>query len=289
MLRARFPSRSPRSAGRCGCWRRGLATLLFYRNGRGVALTTAGEIFLGHARAVLERIERAEREIAALGGMPQGVVTLGLPPSVSAVLLRPLVVTLAARFPLIRLRVEEGFSGKVAEWLQSGKVDLAIVYQDKATSNFVSQKLLTEQLMLNHHPSLQPGAEITAAMLAGLPLALPARPHGLRRLVESGMAAQGQTLDIRFEMDSLMVLKGLAMEGVASTILPFGAVSAEVAAGMLVATPIVSPSLTRVMVLAMANGRALDTTHRAVIEVVREVAADRGVEHPPTPSKGEAE
>ncbi|RVT90986.1 LysR family transcriptional regulator [Sphingomonas crocodyli] len=257
-----------------------LGAPLLYRNGRGVMMTAAGEIFLAYARDVLEKVERAERDIAALRGTPRGEVILGLPPSVSAVLLRRIIVALSERFPLIRLRVQEGFSGNVAEWLLAGKVDLAIIYEHHRPQSAQAERLLVEELPLVHSPSLVLPPVLTSVDLGAIPLVLPARPHGLRMVVEKRVAEHGGSLDVRFEMDSLLIMKELAIEGVAATILPVGAVTREVQEGRLAITPIVSPKITRVMALATASSRPLENTHRAVIRVIREVAGSPQGEAP---------
>lgn len=253
-----------------------LSAPLFYRNGRGVMLTSAGEVFLSRARHVLEQVEGACRDVAALTDEPQGTVTLGLPPSVSMMLLRPLIVTLAETHPLIRLRVKEGFSGNVWEWLQAGKVDLAIIYEDNRSNTCRSEPLLKEELLLIHSPALTLAERVTVDDLSGLPLVLPGRPHGLRLLVEQRMAELGKELMIRFEVDSMVMMKELAAEGVASTILPLGAVHREINAGILRATPLLTPSITRTMALATAANRPFDAAHRAVLRIVRDIASQQG-------------
>ena len=249
-----------------------LGAPLLYRNGRGVMMTAAGEIFLAHSREILARVDRAEREVSALRGMPRGDVVLGLPPSVSAVLLRHIVVAVSEKYPMINLRVQEGFSGTVAEWLLAGKVDLAIIYDHHQPQTAQSERLLVEELPLVHAPSLKLPDTLTSADFAGIPLVLPARPHGLRLLVEKRIAEHGGTLNVRFEMDSLLTMKELAMEGVAATILPLGSVTREIEQGLLVATPIVAPKITRIMTLATATSRPLENTHRVVIRIIREIA-----------------
>lgn len=249
-----------------------LGAPLLYRNGRGVTMTAAGEIFLAHAREVLERIARAERDVAGLLGTPRGEVVLGLPPSVSAVMLRRIVVAVAEQYPQISLRIQEGFSGTVAEWLLAGKVDLAIIYERHQPQNAQAERLLVEELPLIHNPDLVLPPTLTARDLRGIPLVLPAKPHGLRILVEKAVAEQGGELDIRFEMNSLLTMKELAMEGVAATILPVGSVTREIEQGQLAATPIISPKITRIMTLATASSRPLENTHRAVIRLIREIA-----------------
>ena len=189
-------------------------------------------------------------------------------------MLRRIIVAVAERYPLIRLRVEEGFSGNVADWLLRAKVHLAIVYEHHRPQNAESEKLLVEELPLVHCPSLQLPPKITSADLVGIPLVLPANPHGLRTVVEKRVAKFGGQLDVRFEMDSLLIMKELAAEGVVSTILPLGSVIREVEQGLLAVTPIVSPTIRRVMTLATATSRPLESAHRAVIRIIREVAAE---------------
>lgn len=262
-----------------------LGTLLFHRNGRGIELTAAGEIFLGHARQVIEHLARAQREIASLQGVPRGVVKLGLPPSVCATILRPLVTMVADRHPQIVLRIEEAISANLAEWLETAKVDLAIVYLHRAKPGFDSEALLTEDLLLVHHPDLAIDGPVTPAALAEVPLALPTAPSALRQLIEQGLAAHDLRPTIRFDIDSVLVLKGLAMDGTASTILPYAAVQAEVGAGMLQVTPIAAPVLTRTMALLLPNGRPLDLASRAVLRAIRDVAATLRVAKVPSAAR----
>jgi LysR family nitrogen assimilation transcriptional regulator len=250
---------------------------LLYRNGRGITMTAAGEIFLAPAREVLTRVERSKRDVAALRGTPCGEVVLGLPPSISSVLLKRVVIALAERYPLVRLKIQEGFSGAVAEWLLAGKVDLAIIYGRHSPQTAHAEPLLVEELPLVHSPTMVLPPAITSAALAKIPLVLPARPSGLRLIVERRMAEQGGSIDIRFEMDSLTLMKDLAIEGIVATILPAATVAREVAEGLLCVTPILSPAITRVMTLAVAAGSPLENCHRAVMRVIREVAdAEQG-------------
>jgi LysR family nitrogen assimilation transcriptional regulator len=249
-----------------------LGSPLFYRNGRGVTLTAAGELLLGHARDILQRIAVAEQDVLGLSSTPKGEVVLGLPPSVSATLLRPVVVSLAERFPSVQLRAREGFSASVAEWLLAGTVDLAIVYDTHCTRSTLADELLVEQLYLVHSPAMRLPGTVSLSDLAHIPLVLPARPHGLRMLVEKAAHGLAGGLDIRFEIDSLNIMKELASDGIVATILPVGAVTREVEQKLLQATPLASPNITRRMMLATAANRPLESAHRTVLQIIREVA-----------------
>ena len=251
-----------------------LSQRLFHRNGRGAAINTAGEALLRHARAVLARLDEAEREIGALRKAPRGDVRIGLSPAVSATLLRPLIATLASKYPCIQLHVEERFSDDLLACLQAGKVDLAILYEDQRSGIALFESLLVEELFLVHSPGLDVPGEIDAALLAALPLALPARPNSLRLFIERRMAEWGHAPNVRQEMNSLLVLKEFAVDGIASTILPYGAVARDVETGIVRAKPLGALGFTRVMGLAVPAGRALDARHRVVTQEIRAILSN---------------
>jgi LysR family nitrogen assimilation transcriptional regulator len=251
-----------------------LSQRLFHRNGRGAALNTAGRLFLGHAQAILARIEEAQREVSALREAPQGEVRIGLSPSISATLLRPLIASLASQYPRIKIHVEERFSDDLLPCLHTGKVDFAVLYEDQRSGTTLFEKLLIEELFLVHGPGLRLPAEIDAALLAALPLALPARPNSLRLFIERRLAEYGQALNVQQEMNSLLMLKEFAAEGVAATILPYGVVTRDVETGLVCAKPLKALNLSRVMGLAVANGRALDAAHQAVIRTIRAIVSN---------------
>ena len=125
-----------------------LGVKLFYRNGRGIILTEAGKMLEQHAKGILEQAARAASEIAALQTSPYGTVAVGMPPSVGAVLTVPLVERYREQYPQIAMRVVEGFSGHVLEWLLTGKIDVAVLYNAPALSNVLSEPLLRDELVL---------------------------------------------------------------------------------------------------------------------------------------------
>lgn len=251
-----------------------LSQRLFHRNGRGAALNAAGRVFMGHAHAILARIEEAQREVCALRQAPQGEVRIGLSPSISATLLRPLITSVASHYPRIKIHVEERFSDDLLPCLQTGKVDFAVLYEDQRSGIALFDKLLIEELFLVHGPGLALPAEIDAAVLAALPLALPARSNSLRLFIERRMAEYGHAPNVLQEVNSLLMLKEFAAEDVAATILPYGVVARDVGTGIVRARSLKALNFSRVMGLAVANGRALDAAHQVVIQTIRAIVSD---------------
>ena len=246
---------------------------LFRRTGRGVTLTPAGEILLSYAVSTMEGSARVQREIKALGGLRQGALTLGVLPSVGAALLKPLIVQLHEKHPGIHLSVKEAMSGTMLDFLQSGKVDIAIVYDGRFPSSIIAEHLLTDNIYAVRKRRPDGLKFLTGAMLKKMPLVLPCVNHGIRQLVDSKMHAHNIDLDIRFEIDSVPTIKDLILATDLTTLLPYGAVSDEVEAGMLEVLPLVEPALQRRLALATTGG-ALDNVKRTVLKAVQSVVQD---------------
>lgn len=253
-----------------------LGTALFYRNGRGVVLTDVGEVFLARARGILAEREALRQDMRASVSELDGTVKLAVPPSVGLVLLAPLLRQIRADLPRVRMRVMEGFSGHVAEWLVAGKVDLAVLYKMKASALLDAEHLLFEDMFLISAPDAPPlgvANGVSVAELAGEELVLPGPPHGLRVLVEEAAAKAGVTLNVSIELETLPTIHDLVGSGGIRTILPLTAVSRELQAGRLVAQRI-TPAINRELILAHAPHRAAAPVTKAVVRLIRAQISD---------------
>ncbi|MBS0532638.1 MAG: LysR family transcriptional regulator [Proteobacteria bacterium] len=258
-----------------------LGVKLFYRNGRGIILTEAGKMLEKHAKGILEQAARASSEIGALQTSPHGSVAIGMPPSVGAVLTVPLVEHYREQYPQIAMRVVEGFSGHVLEWLLTGKIDVAVLYNAPATSNVLSEPLLRDELVLlgaMKDPSKLPPGSVQAKVLAEIPMILPSRPHGLRVLIDQVFGKAGIKPNIIIEIDAMPSTLNLVEKGVGYTILSFSTVHHLVKAGRIKCFTIVRPQLTRQLLLATSSQRPMTVATRALTKMiatqVRELARD---------------
>ena len=105
-----------------------LGQRLLTRTGRGVVATEAGLAFLVHSRTLLELAERAREDLRDLNASPRGRVVIGLPPRVAHVFAAPLVQRFRERFPDAVITVAEALSLHLREWLISGRIDLALLF-----------------------------------------------------------------------------------------------------------------------------------------------------------------
>jgi LysR family nitrogen assimilation transcriptional regulator len=249
-----------------------LGAEFYYRTGRGIVLTEAGRLFEQHARGVLETTAGAKRAISALGSVPSGRVVIGMPPSVGAVLTAPIVKLFRAEFPRISLGVMEGFSGHVLEWLTTGRIDVAVLYNAPRSSVLVTEPLLSDELFLlgpANDPARAGSGPIKATRLAELPLILPSRPHGLRVLVDEFLSTVGVTPNVQVEIDAMQSTLSLVESGIGYTVLSYSCVHPLIEAGRIRAWSIVEPSMTRSLVVATATQRPLTKAARALVGFVR--------------------
>ncbi len=245
---------------------------LFYRNGRGVLLTEAGETFLARARTILADVEGLRQEMGRTAGVLDGTVTLAVPPSVGLILLAPLLSQIRADHPRIRMRVLEGFSGHVAEWLAAGKVDLAVLYKTRSSALLDAEHLLFEDMYLISSPQVARIGQddgVQLADIAGVELALPGPPHGLRIMVDEASARAQVPLTVAMELETLPTICDLVAAGTIRTILPLTAVQHDLTSGRLIAQKIIDPIISRELILAHAPHRAAAPVTKAVVRLIR--------------------
>jgi LysR family nitrogen assimilation transcriptional regulator len=232
---------------------------LFYRNGRGAILTDHGKRLLERALRVLEEIALAKQEALNARGESLENVVIGLTPTVARVLVQPLAAQLTRIFPNIRLRFAEGFSGHLLEWLDAGRVDIAVMYSGWAAGRLHAEHLISERLCLvasNQARRLKP--RTPTADLARLPLILPSAPHGMRRLVDMVAVDQKLSLKVVMEADSFGSILALVKANLGYSLLPTTAIQDELARGDFQASLLVEPEVTRTLILATPNNRPVE-------------------------------
>jgi LysR family nitrogen assimilation transcriptional regulator len=250
-----------------------LKVQLLVRHSRGVELTDAGVILLEHARDILERIEVARAAVRDSTSVQGERIIIGMAPSISAMLSYPLIKLGAQKFSNVSIVLVEELSSVLLEWLENGRIDIAIGYELLNSAKVSGDPLFIQDFFLVQSPAARPRRrKINFAELANIELLMPASPHGLRELMEAGAARLGLNLNIRFEVQSISILKELVERGICATVLSYGAVARECEEGRLVAAEIVNPPVKRIAYLAVSLRRPRSKAKDAVLAFIRELA-----------------
>ncbi len=248
---------------------------LFRRTGRGVITSELGTRIEGRVRAWLNDSDQLLAEIRADADVPMGEVRLAVLPSATHPLMTHVSQRLRAEFPRIRLNVREGQGSELDTLLDTGSVDMAILFRHQRPSG--DEKLLaTASTWLVSRPgdTVTSFPTIEFAQLAGLPLILPRKPAHWRAVLDDTARAKGFTLEAALEADSLKIQTELAMQTTGLyAILGSFAIDAEIRAGRLQASRIVNPDLRRHVTLAMPRQGQLTRASKVVSRLIRETVA----------------
>jgi LysR family nitrogen assimilation transcriptional regulator len=248
---------------------RELRSDLFYRHGRGVSLTPSGIRLREVAVQVLEQLALVSQEIQEDSANENGMVTLGVPPSIGATLCAPLSSGFAKIYPHARLRIREGFSGSLSEMLEAGRLDLAILYDARRRRDLLVTPLIRENLYLI---TPRQGAARTENVgwddVRNADLILPGPENGMRRVIERAARAADVSLTIRLEIDSVPAIRQLVASGAGAAILPYGAVHADVRAGILDARIVKEPGMEALLVVATPRSKPVTRTVRSLIKAI---------------------
>ncbi|MBV9558958.1 MAG: LysR family transcriptional regulator [Bradyrhizobium sp.] len=231
---------------------------LFLRNGRGVALTDAGKRLFDHSVGVLQLVSHAREDLGARRDEPIGQVTIGLPPSLARQLTLPLVDRFKQELPAARLAIVEGLSSHMMEWVTTGRIDVALVYNPEAQPGLEITPLLEEPLgLVSHAPKgkRRSTAALPMQELSRYPLIVPERVHTMRRLLETQAARAGVKLDIAWEVSSVPSIIDLVCAGHGHAVLTPSGVAASARARELSMRKLVDPTPTSVLCLAIPAHR----------------------------------
>ena len=252
-----------------------LGQRLFHRTGRGMQPTEFGKRMLPLARRATLEVARFDSEAKALRGKLSGTVAIGLPGSVAARVVAPLVVEARARFPELSLRFVEGLSGGIEERLATRRIDIGLVFLPASRVRRGMVPLASSSLYLVGPPgdALTARRSVTLAQAAAAPVMLPGRPHSVRTMVEDVCAERGLALTLLCEIESLLAIKETVAAGCGYTIAGFDSVAHDVASGRLQAAPIREPAISRLLVMTTGPKHSVTTAARAIAGLITSVAA----------------
>lgn len=249
-----------------------LSTRLLQRTSSGVVPTDAGLAFWKGAQLALRHAEDAER--AARSARLSGHVSVGMPPSTSAMLGLPFMTAMRERYPDIRLHLVESLSGNLSSMIGTRRLDLAVLFHVERSQRWNAESLLEERLFVIARRDMQdlPGTgQASLEQLKGIPLILPSGPHGLRALLNAASAHGQFELNIIAEIDGLAMLMDAVRAGYGATIQP-GAALARLRGEPLAMIEIAERKVRRPNLLVSPPEEELSPAALAARSVLRSVA-----------------
>lgn len=188
----------------------------------GVRLTEAGEVLLGHGRAIIARVKAAEADLSALTDGSAGTLKLGIYQSVGIRILPQLLQRYAVDWPAVRVLPQESpTDAGLFDLVESGELELSFADLPLREGPFDSVEIMRDPyvLLLPASSPLVERKNIALEDVAELPLI----GHQTCRVfprVEAELRAQGAEPNIVFRSDIIGTVQALVAAGVGIAIVP---------------------------------------------------------------------
>lgn len=205
---------------------------LFERLGgpRPVRLTTAGEILLSHARAVLARIGSASADLRALASGDIGELRLGTMPSVGAKVLPHLLATFRADWPGIEIALREArdFMSLIRD-VEAGDIDVTFIDIGPYDTGPLKVRPVLDDPLVFLAAMGSPEASrsaVSIADIAQLPM-IGTNNVGCREIIDDAFRQAPVAPTYVFRSDDHPTIQGLIGSGLAYGVLPLLAVDED--------------------------------------------------------------
>lgn len=206
-----------------------LGVVLFERTSRGMRPTSAGDMFLAHAREQLAESERLKSGLEDLQGLRRGKVRVACSQAVAPEFMPRAIGAFRQSYPMIDFEVRVVDHEQAATALAFYDVDIALVFSPGTLPGFERLALLEQRLvaLMPRGHALCAKPELRLRDCAAHPVALPDRSTGGRQLLDSFSARTGIPFEVAIESNSFEFLRRSVVQS--------GLVSFQIAVGAPVA------------------------------------------------------
>lgn len=262
-----------------------LGVQLVERSHRGISLTEQGQILYDRATALLKYHSEAILSLKRDKSEPAGSVSLALPSTMPGLFAPYLYKAMRKALPEVSFYMLDASSAALYEWLQSGKVDFAVLFNIPEDAKLSLSPVLVEGFCLaGQFEEGEDGDDILFDKVFEYPLVLPCCSSSWRKILEEQAERHGKSFSVTFETESFNALRSLAQSGECYTILPESSILNDRMNGALQGRKIVEPEMHGVYSLANLHSGELNQAQKAARELIittfREVAEMLRLESP---------
>ena len=246
---------------------------LFLRRGRQVTLTDAGEALLRHAHTIDRDFEQLVDDMRVRKGSPTGRVVVGVTPTLAETLIPDLARRVSEEFPKLSLKIAEAVTPVLVDWVQSNKVDLAVlslsVMDAEESYPALSLELLTteDMVVVERRGDSRVPRYYTLEQLRKKRLVM---SDMLEMVVKQKLGSINLGLDVFMEIDAVQAIRRMVANGQAASILPVSVMSDEIRLGIVSGSGITANGVQRQIVLAHPRHRQMTRASEAISAVLRE-------------------
>jgi DNA-binding transcriptional LysR family regulator len=195
------------------------------RAGRGIELTPAAAILVGHTAALLARLDAAESDLAALRDQVSGRVALAAFPSAGATIVPAAWAALARSAPHVQLDLTEMEPEESLPALLRGELDVAVGHEYDLVPRpldplFERRELVLDPVLLAVPADSPLDGPVPLGSLAGQPFLAPRDKTTCAEMIQRACARAGFVPHVVARATDFAVLLSLVAAGAGVTLVP---------------------------------------------------------------------
>lgn len=220
-----------------------LKTTLFYRTRKGVTLTDEGQVLFEYVQSALGILHAGEHKLSEFKHLSTGQLRIGVGDTISKYFLLPYLETFHLKYPGVRLKVLNGTTTEILDFIKSGVADIGVCnlpIEDEQLQVRECQQVHDIFVCGEKYKNLLQ-KPVPLSMLMKMPLIFLGKKANSRNLVEKYFKQQGYDLAPEFELGSHDLLLQFAKInlGIACVTKEFSLDDLE--KGMLYEVPLIKP------------------------------------------------
>jgi DNA-binding transcriptional LysR family regulator len=203
-----------------------LGVEIFDRSMTPFRLTYAGERYLKAAKVILAANDQLESEIREIRDEQSGRLRLGISFSRGIQVLPLVIREFHERYPNVKIELTENGSDNLDEYIQQGKIDLALAAVEPGSANMVYELIEKETVGIlagkdsNVAKRLPTGTHVTLEDIKDDPMVNLRRGHSARVIQDKLFRKANYVPRVLIETDSLEVGKRITLRSGACMVLP---------------------------------------------------------------------
>jgi DNA-binding transcriptional LysR family regulator len=244
-----------------------LGATLFDRNVSPLAVTEHGAALQGPAQRILDAVQAARDEVAAVSGQVRGTVTLGSTLHTGRIDLASVLADVRDKHPEVVIKLRQWGSAELVQAVRDGSLDIALTASPRgnAPRGIELHQLLSESMVFVCHPDhpLSRRTSVTVVDLREETILRPPPGWGTRTIIDAAFGATASA----FEIANYSLMARLVREGFAATLAPESAISGDMLNG-LSAIPVDDPRLRWTLSTAVSTDRRMTAATTALLHAL---------------------
>lgn len=245
---------------------------LFVKNGRSLHLTPAGEMFLVHARDILQRVNGLSLTMQRLHNNEVGTLRIGSIDAASVYVLPKIFRMYRQRYPGVDIEVMVADSTQLLDAIVRDALEVAIVTLPVSHDELDVVPLYKDPMVVVAHPRHALARRRSVDLATLVQSKLITYPHGstTRQVIDQVFQHEGLALHAAMELSSPEAMKCLAQAGIGASILPVSMVRADIKRGSMRLLRVRGATFTRMLGLVKRKKMILSSNGRMFVTMLAE-------------------